>query len=105
MQQEVGADNDTPGLGDAAARRSTPWAGEKIRIVFEAADLGRASMVEAAVDDVRITRRQSGQALGQLTVNVAPLPGVDVTEIVPPWASTSPRAIARPSPDRVTRRP
>ena len=33
-----------------------PWAGEKVRIVFEAADSPSASTVEAAVDDVRITR-------------------------------------------------
>ncbi len=34
----------------------TAWAGQTIRIVFGAADLGPASTVEAAVDDVRITR-------------------------------------------------
>ena len=34
----------------------TRWAGQTVRIVFAAADLGRASTVEAAVDDVRITR-------------------------------------------------
>ena len=33
-----------------------PWAGQTVRIVFEAADRGAASTVEAAVDDVRITR-------------------------------------------------
>jgi hypothetical protein len=33
-----------------------PWAGETVRIVFAAADRGRASTVEAAVDDVRIRR-------------------------------------------------
>jgi carboxypeptidase T len=32
------------------------WAGQTVRIVFAAADLGRASTVEAAVDDVRVTR-------------------------------------------------
>jgi aminopeptidase S len=32
------------------------FAGQTIRIVFEAADVDRASLVEAAVDDVRITR-------------------------------------------------
>jgi hypothetical protein len=31
------------------------WAGE-IRIVFEAADVSTGSTIEAAVDDVRITR-------------------------------------------------
>jgi carboxypeptidase T len=34
----------------------TPWAGQTIRIVFVAEDRGTASTVEAAVDDVRITR-------------------------------------------------
>ncbi len=34
----------------------TPWAGQFVRIVFAAQDRGVASTVEAAVDDVRITR-------------------------------------------------
>jgi hypothetical protein len=34
----------------------TPWAGEDVRIVFAAADMGGTSLVEAAVDDIRITR-------------------------------------------------
>jgi carboxypeptidase T len=34
----------------------TPWAGQSIQIVFRAADLGAGSIVEAAVDDVRIQR-------------------------------------------------
>jgi carboxypeptidase T len=34
----------------------TAWAGQTVRIVFGAADMGPASTVEAAVDDVRITR-------------------------------------------------
>jgi hypothetical protein len=34
----------------------TPWAGQSIHLVFEASDRGTASTVEAAVDDVRITR-------------------------------------------------
>ena len=34
----------------------TPWAGQTVRIVFAAQDRGTASTVEAAVDDVRITR-------------------------------------------------
>ena len=34
----------------------TPWAGQTIRIVFVATDGGPASLVEAAVDEVRVTR-------------------------------------------------
>jgi hypothetical protein len=34
----------------------TPWAGQTVRIVFVATDGGNDSVVEAAVDDVRITR-------------------------------------------------
>jgi len=34
----------------------TPWAGQTVRIVFLAADRGPSSTVEAAVDDVRVTR-------------------------------------------------
>jgi aminopeptidase S len=34
----------------------TPWAGQTVRIVFEAIDGGPDSLVEAAVDDVRIER-------------------------------------------------
>lgn len=33
-----------------------PWAGDTIRIVFEAADLGTSNLVEVGIDDVRITR-------------------------------------------------
>ena len=34
----------------------TPWAGQTIRIVFEATDAAPDSLVEAGVDDVRIER-------------------------------------------------
>jgi len=34
----------------------TPWAGQSVRIVFEATDGGVDSLVEAGVDDVRIER-------------------------------------------------
>jgi hypothetical protein len=33
-----------------------PWAGQTVRIVLEVADEGPDSLVEAAVDDVRIER-------------------------------------------------
>jgi hypothetical protein len=54
--EELGAANtDSPGWGGASVPM-TPWAGQTVRIVFEAADGAGASTVEAAVDDVRITR-------------------------------------------------
>jgi carboxypeptidase T len=34
----------------------TPWAGQTIRLIFTASDVGRASLVEAGVDDIRIER-------------------------------------------------
>ena len=56
VRQEVGAANtDLPSWASASIPM-TPWAGQTVRIVFEARDRGAASTVEAAVDDVRITR-------------------------------------------------
>jgi carboxypeptidase T len=56
VRQERGsATTDLPTWSTATISMA-PWAGQTIRIVFAAADLGRASTVEAAVDDVRITR-------------------------------------------------
>ena len=56
VRQELGsARTDLPTWSTASISMSR-WAGQKVRIVFVAADLGRASTVEAAVDDVRITR-------------------------------------------------
>jgi murein tripeptide amidase MpaA len=56
VKQEVGsARTDLPTWSTASVSMAR-WAGQTIRIVFAAADLGRASTVEAAVDDVRITR-------------------------------------------------
>jgi carboxypeptidase T len=56
VRQERGAANtDLPAWATATIAMS-PWAGQTIRIVFAAADLGAASTIEAAVDDVRITR-------------------------------------------------
>ncbi|MEP6638926.1 MAG: M14 family zinc carboxypeptidase, partial [Chloroflexota bacterium] len=54
--QERGAANtDLPRWGTANIAL-TRWVGQTIRIVFAAADLGAPSTIEAAVDDVRITR-------------------------------------------------
>ena len=56
VREERGAANkDTPAW-TLATVPMTPWAGQTVRIVFLAQDRGSASTVEAAVDDVRITR-------------------------------------------------
>jgi murein tripeptide amidase MpaA len=56
VKQERGAaTTDLPRWSTATVSMAR-WAGQTVRIVFAAADLGRASTVEAAVDDVRITR-------------------------------------------------
>ena len=56
VKQELGAANTDRPAWSTATISMTPWAGQTVRIVFAAADRGRASTVEAAVDDVRITR-------------------------------------------------
>ena len=56
VRQELGAANTDLPAWTTATISMAPWAGQTVRIVFAAADLGRASTVEAAVDDVRITR-------------------------------------------------
>ena len=56
VKEEKGAANkDTPSWASVSVPM-TPWAGQKVRIVFLAADRGPSSTVEAAVDDVRVTR-------------------------------------------------
>jgi hypothetical protein len=56
VKQEKGAPNvDRPSWTTVRVSMA-PWAGENVRIVFEAADEGGPSTVEAAVDDVRISR-------------------------------------------------
>ena len=56
VRQEVGAANTDLPTWSTATVSMTPWAGQTVRIVFAAADRGRISTVEAAVDDVRISR-------------------------------------------------
>jgi len=56
VRQELGsATTDKPSWRTVTVSLDR-WAGQTIRIVFEAVDAGRASTVEAAVDDVRVTR-------------------------------------------------
>jgi hypothetical protein len=55
--EELGAANtDTPGWSEKSVPM-TPWAGQTVRIVIEAADGAGASTVEAAVDDLRVYRQ------------------------------------------------
>ena len=56
VRQELGAANDDGPVWSTISVPMARWAGEKVRIVFEAADVSTGSTVEAAVDDVRITR-------------------------------------------------
>ena len=56
VKQELGAANVDKPAWSTVSVPMTPWAGQTVRIVFQAADAPRASTVEAAVDDVRITQ-------------------------------------------------
>jgi hypothetical protein len=51
-----GAATDRDAVWTAATLNLDAFAGQTVKIVIEAADAGTASLVEAAVDDVRITR-------------------------------------------------
>jgi hypothetical protein len=56
VRQELAAANtDRPSWASVSVAL-TPWAGQTIRIVFAAQDVGGGSTIEAAVDDVRVTR-------------------------------------------------
>jgi hypothetical protein len=56
VHEERGAANADDAAWRSVAVSMAPWAGEDVRIVFAAADMGGTSLVEAAVDDIRITR-------------------------------------------------
>ena len=56
VREERGSARTDLPTWSTASISMAPWAGQTVRIVFAAADLGRASTVEAAVDDVRVTR-------------------------------------------------
>jgi hypothetical protein len=55
LRERGAANTDRPAWASASIPM-TPWAGQTVRIVFVATDGGAGSIVEAAVDDVRITR-------------------------------------------------
>ncbi len=54
--QELGAANNDNGAWATASVSLSALAGQTVQIVVEAADLATASLVEAAIDDVRVTR-------------------------------------------------
>jgi aminopeptidase S len=56
VREELGAANSDGPAWTSVSVSMAPWAGQTVRIVFAAADRGTGSTVEAAVDDVRITR-------------------------------------------------
>ena len=56
VREELGAANTDLPVWSYVSVPMSAWAGQTVRIVFAAADRGRASTVEAAVDDVRIRR-------------------------------------------------
>jgi murein tripeptide amidase MpaA len=56
LHEERGASNADDAAWRTVRVSMAPWAGQTVRIVFAAADRGGRSLVEAAVDDVRITR-------------------------------------------------
>jgi aminopeptidase S len=53
---ERGAANDDDARWATASIGLDPWRGTTIVVRFSAKDAGRASLVEAAFDDVRVTR-------------------------------------------------
>ena len=55
--QRIGSATNLNGAWAAASANLTPFAGQTIRLVIEAADAGTASLVEAGIDDVRITQQ------------------------------------------------
>jgi aminopeptidase S len=55
--EELGAANDDDAIWATFSANISAFAGQTVRIQIEAADASTASLVEAAVDDVRITRQ------------------------------------------------
>ncbi|MCI0582010.1 MAG: zinc carboxypeptidase, partial [Chloroflexi bacterium] len=55
--EELNAANDDDAVWATHSANVSSFAGQTVRIVIEAADASTASLVEAAVDDVRITQQ------------------------------------------------
>ena len=56
--QRLGAAADLDGAWASASASLNGFAGQTVRLVIEAADAATASLVEAGIDDVRITQQQ-----------------------------------------------
>lgn len=56
VKHEWGQSNEDAPAWTTVTVSMDPWAGERVRIVFGAMDAGAPSLIEAGVDDVRITR-------------------------------------------------
>jgi hypothetical protein len=54
--EELGAANDDDGAWASTSRSLAAWAGQTIHLVVEASDGANDSLVEAAIDDIRIRR-------------------------------------------------
>jgi aminopeptidase S len=54
--QKLGAAADVDGAWSTASASLNAFAGQTVRILIEAADASTASLVEAAVDDLKITQ-------------------------------------------------
>ena len=55
--QRLGAATDVDGAWASATASLNGFAGQTVRLLIEAADAGTASLVEAGIDDVRITQQ------------------------------------------------
>jgi hypothetical protein len=55
--QQLGAASDRAGAWSSLSANLSSFAGQSVRIVVEAADAGTASLVEAGLDDLRITQQ------------------------------------------------
>ena len=55
--QQLGSATDVDGAWSTASASLNAFAGQTVRLLIEAADAGSASLVEAGVDDVRITQQ------------------------------------------------
>lgn len=53
--EDLAEASDRDGRWQALAIDLTPWAGRQVRVQFEAFDMAGPSLLEAAVDDVRVT--------------------------------------------------